>query len=163
MPWYVLYTKSRNEKKVARLLEEKGIEVYCPLQETIKQWSDRKKKVQEPVFRSYIFVKLMDYNLDSIQILYTPGTVRFLWWLKKPGIVRDEEIQMIKDFLNQYKNIESDTEIKQGESVLIMEGPLKEQTGSVIRLQGNKAILYIKSLGLNIVAHVPLQALKSNK
>ncbi len=58
MPWYVLYTKSRNEKKLTQLLSEKGFDVYCPLQETVKQWSDRKKKVQEPIFKSYIFVHL---------------------------------------------------------------------------------------------------------
>jgi len=81
MAWYVLYTKPRNEKKVTRLLQEKGVEVYCPMQESIKQWSDRKKKVQEPIFRSYVFVKMDDYETESARVLRTAGTVRFLWWL----------------------------------------------------------------------------------
>jgi len=120
MGWYVLYTKSRNEKKVANLLTAKGIEVYSPLQEVIKQWSDRKKKVQEPVFRSYVFVHLKNYETDSVTVLMTPGAVRFLWWLGKPGLVRDDEIQLIKDFLNRYRDAEITFEVKEGQDVTIM-------------------------------------------
>lgn len=160
MGWYVLYTRSRNEKKLAALLSAKGIEVYCPLQEIIKQWSDRKKKVQEPVFRSYVFVQLTDYEADSVAVLRTPGAVRFLWWLGKPGLVRDEEIQLIKDFLNRYKDAEITMEVKKGQEVTIMEGPLKENTGKIIRIHGKKAILHIKSLGWDLVAEVPLRSLQ---
>ncbi|MGH2644138.1 MAG: transcription termination/antitermination NusG family protein, partial [Chitinophagaceae bacterium] len=53
MPWYALYTKSRNEKKVAERLVQKDIEIFFPLQEEVHQWSDRRKKVKVPVFRSY--------------------------------------------------------------------------------------------------------------
>src|SRR4051812_48560014 len=111
MPWYVLYTKPRNEKKVATLLQEKGVEVYCPVKEEVRQWSDRKKKISEPVFKSYIFVSLEDYNGQNIPVLETPGSVRFLWWNKKPGIVRDKEIQAIRDFLNNYKGAEITIEL----------------------------------------------------
>jgi transcription antitermination factor NusG len=159
MAWYVLYTKSRNEKKVARLLTEKGIEVYCPLQEVIKQWSDRKKKILEPVFRSYIFVQLDNYENETGQVLITPGAVRFLWWLGKPGIVKEEEIQEIKNFLNRYKNSEIKVDIEKGQDVVIKEGPLKEQRGKVIKILGTKAILYIRSLGWNITAEVPIQSI----
>ena len=104
MPWYVLHTKPRNEKKVTRLLEQKGVRVYCPLRESIRQWSDRKKKVAEPVFKSYVFVYMDDYKEENVKVLMTAGTVRFLWWVGKPGVVREEEIQAIKDFLENYKN-----------------------------------------------------------
>lgn len=162
MAWYVLYTRSRNEKKVARLLTEKGVEVFCPLQNVIKQWSDRKKKIQEPVFRSYVFVHLSDYESESITVLTTPGSVRFLWWVGKPGIVRDEEIKLIKDFLNRYKDAEVKIQLKEGQEVTINEGPLKENKGKVIRIHGKKAILFVKSLGLNLVAEIPLQSLSQN-
>ncbi|MCB0698142.1 MAG: UpxY family transcription antiterminator, partial [Chitinophagaceae bacterium] len=119
MSWYVLYTKSRNEKKVAKRLEEKGIEVYCPLREEVRQWSDRKKKVAEPVFRSYLFVTLADYTKESVEVLYTPGTVRFLWWNNKPGIVRKHEIEAIKSFLNDYKDAEITVTFKEGEKIVV--------------------------------------------
>ncbi|MCB9044868.1 MAG: UpxY family transcription antiterminator [Chitinophagales bacterium] len=162
MSWYVLYTKSRNEKKVAKRLEEKGIEVYCPLREEVRQWSDRKKKVAEPVFRSYLFVNLADYTKESVEVLYTPGTVRFLWWNNKPGIVRKHEIEAIKSFLNDYKDAEITVTFKEGEKIVVNEGPLKDARGKVLMIQGNKAVLHLHSLGLNMTAKLPLQSLSKS-
>ena len=159
MPWYVAYTKPRNEKKVAALLQQKGVEVYCPVQEEIRQWSDRKKKVSEPVFRSYIFVQLEDYTSHSLPVLETPGIVSFVWWNKKPGIVRNEEIQAIKDFLTAYRDIKAITDIKEGELVAVQEGPLKNIEGVVKYIKGSKAYLTIASLGMSLVATVPVQSL----
>lgn len=161
MAWYVLYTKPRNEKKVAQLLQNKGVEVYCPIKEEIRQWSDRKKKIQEPVFKSYIFVSMQDYKQENVNVLMTPGAVRFLWWVGKPGVVRDEEIQAIKDFLNNYKNAEITIEVKEGQTVMISEGPLKENTGQVLSVKKNIATLYLKSLGLNLIATIPVQSLSA--
>jgi transcription antitermination factor NusG len=160
MPWYVLYTKPRNEKKTALLLEAKNIEVYCPLQESIKQWSDRKKKVIEPLFRSYVFVHLQDYEKEQVTVLTTPGAVRFLWWLGKPGIVRQEEIESIRQFLNDYKGAKISVNIKPGDDVTITEGPLSQQTGKLIQLRNNKAILSLTSLGWNIMAELPAHHLQ---
>lgn len=159
MAWYVLYTKPRNEKKVAQLLQQKGIEVYCPIREEIRQWSDRRKKVLEPVFRSYIFVFLNDYKQDSIPVLMTPGAVRFLWWTGKPGIVHHYEIEAIRDFLNNYRHSDIIVEMKTGQTVIITEGPLRETTGIIMNVKKNLATLYLKSLGLNLVATVPVQSL----
>lgn len=158
MHWYVLYTKPRNEKKVAERLEAKGMEVYCPLKETIKQWSDRKKKVKQPVFTSYIFVRLDNYEIENVAALSDPGAVRFLWWNKKPGVVRDAEIKAIKDFLNDYKGAEISVELVEGQEVMVQEGPLREHKGKVIRVSGRKVYLFIKSLGYNLTAELPVSA-----
>jgi transcription antitermination factor NusG len=163
MAWYVLYTKPRNEKKVAQLLTDKGVEVYCPVREEIRQWSDRKKKILEPVFRSYIFVFLNDYQQENVSVLMTAGAVRFLWWTGKPGIVQDFEIAAIKDFLNNYKNAEIVTEMKTGQMVIIKEGPLRETTGTIIHIKKNIATLHLKSIGLNLVATLPIQSLAAVK
>ncbi len=162
MPWYVLYTKPRNEKKTAGLLEAKGIEVYCPLQEVIKQWSDRKKKINEPVFRSYIFVFLNDYDKEKTEALATSGAVRFLRWLGKPGVVRTEEIEAIKQFLSEYKGAEIIVNFNEGQEVTVAEGALSEQSGKIIRIKSNKALLQLRSLGWNIMAEIPIQSLKAN-
>lgn len=162
MPWYVLYTKSRNEKKLAKTLAEKDIRVYCPLKEEIRQWSDRKKKVTEPVFKSYIFVFLNDYKNECADILATPGAVRFLWWLGKPGVVRENEIEAIQHFITKYKNADILVEAKTGQSVTILEGPLRERTGTIYQVKGDKAYLYLDSLGMNLVALVPVNTLKIN-
>lgn len=159
MPWFVLYTKPRNEKKVTSLLADKGVEVYCPQREVIKQWSDRKKKVIEPVFTSYIFVSLENYKEQATGILETPGAVRFLWWAGKPGIVREQEIKAIRDFLEAYKNAEITVDIREGQKVSVTEGVLKGSEGVVTRVKGNKATLYLNMLGMNLVATLPVQSL----
>jgi transcriptional antiterminator RfaH len=159
MPWYVLYTKPRNEKKTARLLEGKNIEVYCPLKENIRQWSDRKKKVQEPVFPSYIFVHLDNYRQECNDVLITPGAVRFLWWLGKPGVVRDSEVLAIRDFLDAYKNVTLTYLPELGQRANIEEGPLKQKTGRIIQIRGKKAVLHLESIGMNLIAEIPVSAL----
>lgn len=163
MKWYVLYTKPRNEKKVTSLLTEKGITVYCPLKEEVRQWSDRKKKVAEPVFKSYVFVQLEDYKKENVEVLLTPGAVRFLWWNGQPGIVRDNEIQAIISFLNDYKDAEITIELKAGESIKVKEGLLKDAEGTILMVKGNKAILHLHTLGLNMTAKLPLQSLSKTK
>ena len=66
MPWFDIYTKSKNEKKVVEGLEKIGIEVYCPMITKVKQWSDRKKKVETPLINSYVFVNIKDQNRNIV-------------------------------------------------------------------------------------------------
>ena len=76
LKWYVMYTRSRAEKKVADMLVEEGIEVYLPMVEELRQWSDRKKKVQKALFNGYVFVKTHRNNLWNC--LKVPGAVKFV-------------------------------------------------------------------------------------
>ncbi|MDT0651627.1 UpxY family transcription antiterminator, partial [Autumnicola edwardsiae] len=91
MQWYVLYTKPKWELKVYENLQKKDIKAYCPTVTEVKQWSDRKKKITAPLFRSYIFVYLAEK--ERSEVFEVPGVVRYLYWLGKPAIVRDVEIQ----------------------------------------------------------------------
>lgn len=154
MPWYVVYTKPNNEKKVAQILKKKGIETYCPVEETIRQWSDRKKKISAPLFKSYIFIFLNNYDAEKVDVLMLPGVVRFLFWLGKPGIVKDNEIKAIRDFINQYKGMSISVTFNPGDTINIKEGPLTGQSGTVISTRGNKVILLLKSLKMNLTAEV---------
>src|SRR5215211_2634080 len=92
--WYAVYTKPRWEKKVADLLTRKQIENYCPLNKVKRQWSDRKKIVMEPLFQSYVFVRVPKNMLTMVR--ETSGVLNFVYWLQKPAIIRDEEIDLIK-------------------------------------------------------------------
>src|SRR5688572_5910878 len=102
--WYALYTKPRWEKKVDKLLAEKGMESYCPLQRVQRQWSDRKKIVDEPLFKSYVFVRISDEQQTAVRMVN--GVVNFVYWMGKPAIVKDHEIQIIRQFMNEYDNVE---------------------------------------------------------
>jgi len=98
--WHVLYTKPRNEKKVAERLSDAGYSVYCPLQKVRRQWSDRVKVVEEPLFKGYLFIKIEEKIRD--EVFSFPGTVRYLFWLRRPAVVREEEIHTIQKWLGEY-------------------------------------------------------------
>ena len=101
--WYVVYTRPRWEKKVAARLLEAGIEHYCPLNKVQKQWSDRKKVVHEPLFKGYVFV-LVD-ELRKWDIKSVDGILNYVYWLGKPALVKQEEIDTIYRLL---KNLNLD-------------------------------------------------------
>ena len=144
--WLVVYTKPRTEKKVAERLKNLGIEVYCPVVKTIRQWSDRKKKVEIPLFTSYVFVYLEDRNRN--RVFETDGVVRYLFWLGKPAIVKQSEIDTIREWLDEkeVENIEM-TDIRKGDTVVIETGMFKDEIGTVDNISRQFVTLTIESLG----------------
>ncbi len=154
MPWYVIYTKPNNEKKISQKLIELNINAYCPLIEEYRQWSDRKKRIQRPLFKSYIFVLLTDYSAESARVLSIPGVVRFIWWLGKPGLVKEKEIEQIKNFLKEHKNsrIFVETNVSKGDSVDIKTGPLTGLSGKFVSFRGKKIVLELDALRCRLVA-----------
>src|SRR4051812_47816627 len=98
--WYAVYTRPRWEKKVAEILSSKKIENYCPLNKVVRQWSDRKKIVHEPLFTSYVFVHVEDGKLGKLRQI--DGIINMVYWLGKPAVIRDVEIETIKRFLNDH-------------------------------------------------------------
>ena len=101
--WYAIYTRPRWEKKVNRLLSEKGFESYCPLNKVRRKWSDRYKLIEEPLFKSYVFVKIEDAERTPIRM--TSGVINFVYGDGKPAVIREREIQNIKKFLDEYENV----------------------------------------------------------
>ena len=121
--WFVLYTRSNCEKKVSELLTKREIENYCPLNKVYRQWSDRKKIVDMPLFSSYVFVRVLEKELTGLKSL-TSNIVNLVYWLGKPAVVKDQEIDNIKFFLNEYSNIKLEKRnVDINEDVLIMRGP----------------------------------------
>jgi transcription antitermination factor NusG len=152
MFWYVLYTKPRNEKKVTERLEQLGFTVYCPLVEVIKQWSDRKKKVQEPLLPSYVFVRLEEKMRD--QVFQVAGVVRYLYWLGKPAIVRDSEIETLQSWLlngNQKLQVQP---LQPGSKITLTEGLFNGMEATVKEFRGRKVQLILESLGIVVIMEV---------
>lgn len=150
--WFALYTKSRNEKKVAEKLIEQQIEVYCPTQTILRQWSDRKKKVKVAVFPSYVFVCYTSEE-ERLKILQTPGVVSFVRYLGKDAKIRSEEIDAIKELLGQYTEVKVDS-VERGDKVQITYGGMKGQEGEVISSTKDSVFVYIESLGLSVSAEI---------
>lgn len=146
MQWFVLYVNSRAEKKVALRLKAKGVAVFCPLKMEERQWSDRKKKVEVPYFRSYVFVKSTEKQMPNI--LETPGVVCRLFWLGRAAVIRDQEMQEVQGFFSAYQNKEIVYEsFKEGEEVQIHKGALRDRKGVVLKNEKSKLILSLPALG----------------
>jgi transcription antitermination factor NusG len=151
--WYALYTRPRWEKKVAELLEKKKVEVYCPLNKVRKQWADRKKVVLEPLFTSYVFVCVTPE--EHLRIKQTDGVISFVYWLSKPAVIRQEEIDTIKNFLSEYDNVKLEKlAVKLNDTVRIINGPLMMWEGSVIEVRTNTVKITLPSLGQTLVAEI---------
>ena len=146
MKWFVLYTKPRFEVKVANALQSMGIRSYCPLYKQVKYYSDRKKKVETPLLRSYVLVQLEDK--DRTQVFTIPGVVRYLFWLGKPAIVREEEIELMQQALEGVYESILVTQLQKGASYTIPEGPFKGEQGKVVTLLKNRIQLELPSLGV---------------
>ena len=148
MPWFVIYTKSRNEKKVAELLQKNGVEVFCPLVKLKKNWSDRKKIVETPLFNSYVFVNLPEK--DRNLVFNVPGVIRYLFWLKKPAIVKDSEIESLKAVLNDTIDSFSIENYQIGDTVKISEGVFKGLDGVIEKQSNNKLHVILENVGIKI-------------
>jgi len=149
--WYALYTKPRCEKKVQQLLVAKNIECYCPLNKVTKKWSDRLKTVEEPLFKSYVFVHV-ETDMQTV-VRMTQGVVNFVYWLGKPAVVKDYEIEVIRKFLNEYENVKAEPMSLQPESkVKIRQGIFMDKDAKVIKVQGNKVQVFIESIGYSLIA-----------
>ena len=145
--WYVVYTKPRWEKKVADLLNRKKIEHFCPINKVQKQWSDRKKVVEAPLFVSYVFVCIDD--TEQLPVRLTDGVINFVYWLGKPAEIRHEEIQAIREFLNDYKYVRLEkTAVNLQDKVRVIGGPLINQTGQIVSVINNRSVkVVLPSLG----------------
>jgi transcription antitermination factor NusG len=158
--WYAVYTKSRTEKKLATELEEKGIEVYLPLLKTLKQWSDRKKWVEEPLFRSYLFVRIYDKNY--LDVLQTDGAVRFITFRHERIPVPDAQIEAVKAFLNDEERISTtETDYHPGDLVEIIRGPMRGLLGTLVEVKGKQRVMIeIESIGQRLMINVPKSMLE---
>ena len=149
--WYVVYTRPRWEKKVSGMLMSRGIEYYCPLNKVMKQWSDRKKIVLEPLFKGYIFVKIpesLKWEIKSVE-----GVLNYVYWLGKPAIVKEQEIDTIRKFLQEFRDVEVvEKQLTVNSRVMIKQGVLMNFHGIIIEVNGNKAKVNIESMGLQLSA-----------
>lgn len=149
--WYAAYTKPRWEKKIAKKLEERGVETYCPLNMVTRQWSDRKKVVMDPVFKGYIFIHIED--AIKWEVKKVDGVLNYVYWNGKPAIIRDDEIETIKKFLNQFEDVQvEELKVDVNKKVRIKQGVLMNYQGIVIEVSGRRARVKIESMGLVLSA-----------
>lgn len=126
--WFVLYTMPNQERKVADELSKKSIEVFLPLIETIRQWSDRKKMILVPMFPNYVFINAL--KIEGMRLFETPGIIRYLSTNGKPDSVCPEDIQLIKDILDNNPEVLGDN-LQKGTRVKVISGPFEGIEGEI--------------------------------
>ncbi len=140
-------------KKGSRAIRKESIEHYCPLNKVQRQWSDRKKIVLEPLFKSYAFVRVLEDNLALVK--QTDGILNVVHWLKKPAVIKDNEIDAIKQFLDKHENVELEKiEVNVNDIVKIIHGPLVSREGNVIEVLNQSVKVLLPSLGYSLIANV---------
>jgi transcriptional antiterminator RfaH len=138
--WHVVYTRARTEKRVAARMNRNGIECYLPLQKVLKQWSDRKKWVWEPLFRSYLFVRIVPKQYQ--EVVSDPGVVRFIYFEGKPATVSEEQIEHLRRLIaNEIPLERTSPLLKIGQRVRVISGPMLGIEGILHNFQGTRRIL----------------------
>ncbi|RZJ80487.1 MAG: UpxY family transcription antiterminator, partial [Flavobacterium sp.] len=138
--WYPVYTRSRAEKKAYDELIRKGIISYLPLRKTLKQWSDRKKIVEEPLIKCYLFVYIS--SKEYAEVLMTNGIARFIYFSGKIAAMPDQQIDHLKLLLATEEELAIfDYDIKPGEKVLIKAGPFKDIVAEMVSVHNKQRII----------------------
>jgi len=159
--WYAVYVKSRQEKKVHQQLEEKELVSFLPLLETLRQWSDRKKKVFEPLFRGYVFVQI-DMKHEHVKVLETDGVVKFIGIGRIPSVISERDIEWLRTLVREpdalHKTVST---MPAGRKVRVIAGPFKDFQGIVVK-QGreDRMVIFFESIMQGIeVSIVPVFSL----
>lgn len=150
----VCYTAPRAEKKVNERLKSWDIEAFLPTQRVLKQWSDRKKWVEEALFRSYIFVKVKP--TEQGQVLQVPGILRFIYYLGKPAEISEKQIEDIRALLRNEVPLKAfPIDLKKGDLIRITAGPLKDIEGELMEIQGKRKLLIrLNGIEQSVVASI---------
>jgi transcription antitermination factor NusG len=160
--WYAIYSKPRWEKKVDILLQKRNIISWCPVQKVEKQWSDRKKVVEEPLFRSYVFIRIDIKTTEKLNVLTTDGVLNFVNYLGKPAVIRDEEMELIRKYLAEKDvkiEILSMEGYKENMEVKVNQGVFMDKTGKIIHGGRKKVYVQLQSLGHVMIVEFPVEHL----
>lgn len=158
--WYAVYVRSRYEKKVHSALLKREIDTYLPLVNTIRQWADRKKVVYLPLFSGYVFVKI-DLR-QSQKILSVDGVVRIIGFGGKYIPIPDGQIQSVQRILNEDYEIEDIPNLKEGELVEIIAGPLRGLRGILLRHRSSlRFVVSIDIIGRSVAIEIKPHLLRT--
>jgi transcriptional antiterminator RfaH len=152
--WYAAYTKSRSEKKVLARLTENGFEAYVPILRKRHQWSDRLKWVEEPLIKSYIFIRVNER--DYYNAINTPGLVCYVTFEGKAAPIPDRQIDLLRMLLHEGAEMEvSNERFSPGQKIIVISGTLVGMQGEMVEYRGKKKVLVrLGTTGTNILVTV---------
>ncbi len=164
-PWKVIYCASRQEKKVAVYFEQRQIEYYLPLVRTLKQWSDRKKWVDMPLFNAYIFVRPTDVQRDLV--IQVPGVVKYIRYNSNDALVKHDDVVLLQRLIEKGYQIQQHdltAKLEPGDLALVLDGPFKGQEVEVHHTEDEAfVIVSVEGLSSSYKVNLPREVLKLNK
>lgn len=164
--WYACYTRARHEKQVEAQLRQRGMESYLPLVQQMRQWSDRKKTVQFPLFPSYVFGRFRLADLHTV--LTTPGVSTIVRANGYPTPIPPGDLDNVKHFVAALADsgLEPDPRpfLAEGQWVRVMEGPFEGVEGIVVEARGRKRVLVgLAAIGQGLEIDIDTRLLKAIK
>lgn len=153
--WFVLFTRPKYEKKIAQEISLMNYENYLPLRTTFRKWSDRIKKIEEPLFPNYLFVKTSMH--EKYKVLSADGVVRFVSFEGSPVPVSEAEIASIKKIESTDQDISFEQFSRIGEKVRVIHGAFTGLEGELIRMPKGPRLL-IKLRVINYAISVEIQS-----
>lgn len=153
--WIAIYTRPKWEKKVNQFLLQQGIEAFCPLIKTKRQWADRKKIIEIPLFASYVFAEVNQF--EQYQIEQAAGVVEIVYHCGKPATITEEEINRIKMLLQEnYQDLESIPfdQVSLGDRIKVKAGVLSDWQGEVIMVKGKSVVMVLEQFNCALIAKV---------
>jgi len=152
--WFALYTKPRSEFKAAEQINSVGVNYYLPTITKIKQWSDRKKRITEPVIRGYIFI--FADEKERLASLEQQAVVRCVFEAGRPARIPAWQMENLMKMLNTDSEFFVHEGITKGTKVKIIDGPFEGVIGIVQEFDEGKSIaVSIDLLNRSIIAHLP--------
>ena len=156
--WYAVYTKPQCEKKIAALFSKWKIENFCPLNCVKSNVYWRSKMVCEPLFKSYVFVYISEDQIS--RLMRVEGVVNFLYWLGKPAVIKNQEIEVIKEFANDYKDIKIERlKVDMDGPIQIIDEPSYKMEGKFISVKNKTVKVNLPSLGYTLIAELEKESI----
>jgi len=146
--WYVLYTKPRQEKTVTSKLVDMGVTAYCPMVKTVRQWSDRKKKLVTPLIPSCVFIHCKES--ERTHVFEISGVSHYLFWLGKPAIVKKSEIEIMQEWLKGDIGEANVKELKTGDNYILQKNGFNGQEGTIHEVSKNRIQIVLNEIGMKI-------------
>jgi len=139
--WYALQTRVHREKVVEQRLQERGVPTFLPMVTEVHRWSDRKKIVQLPLFRSYLFAKLAPSKVDRLRVLCVDGVFSFVGPRGEGTPIPDAQIEAVQALVNGELPWSSHPFLKIGQRVRIRSGALDGVEGILVSRSGESTLV----------------------
>jgi transcription elongation factor/antiterminator RfaH len=139
--WFAVQTRSRHERVASHHLSMRGVSNYLPTVCEIRRWSDRRKKIETPLFPGYVFVQIVAHNERRVEVLRTPGIVKFVGASPEGAQIPEEQIEFVRKLINQNVPWTSHPFLKTGQRVRIRGGALDQVEGIFLKRNGEGALI----------------------